>query len=44
MMRLSRQVPALRRCPAGAQAHVATFARDEGGPFLDDPFFVVFWY
>ena len=36
-------VTGLRRCPAGAQAHVATFGRDEG-PFLDDPFFVVFWY
>jgi hypothetical protein len=39
-------ITTLRRCPGGSggQAHVATFARDEGGPFLDDPFFVVFWF
>ncbi|HEU0305002.1 MAG TPA: hypothetical protein VFR32_10535 [Gaiellaceae bacterium] len=29
-------------CPAGTQAHVVIFPRDEG-PFVDDPFFVVLW-
>ena len=30
------------RCPAGTQAVVATFNPDTG--FVDDPFFVVFWF
>jgi hypothetical protein len=29
-------------CPEGTQAYVLTFPRDPG-PFVDDPFFVVFW-
>lgn len=33
----------VRRCPDGTQAHVVTFGRDDEG-FLDDPFFVVFWF
>lgn len=37
-------VTGLGRCPAGAQAHVGVFGRDEGSPFFDDPFFVVFWF
>ncbi len=32
----------IRRCPDGTQAHVVTFGQEEG--FLDDPFFVVFWF
>jgi len=36
-------VSSIGRCPAGTQAFVATFTRDDG-PFVDDPFFVVFWF
>ncbi len=36
-------VGSIGRCPAGTQAFVVTFPRDEG-PFVDDPFFVVFWF
>jgi hypothetical protein len=35
-------VGTIRRCPAGTQAFVAIF-KTEGG-FVDDPFFVVFWF
>jgi hypothetical protein len=35
----------LSRCPAGTQAHVATFPPDYASAGLvDDPFFVVFWF
>ena len=35
-----------RQCPAGTQAHVATFPVEYASNFLlvDDPFFVVFWF
>jgi hypothetical protein len=36
-------VGSIGRCPAGTQAFVAIFPRDEGA-FVDDPFFVVFWF
>jgi hypothetical protein len=35
-------VGSIGRCPAGTQAFVATFSLESG--FVDDPFFVVFWF
>jgi hypothetical protein len=39
-------ITSLRRCPAGTQAHVATFPQEynSNGQLVDDPFFVVFWF
>ena len=35
-------VSSVRRCPSETQAHVVTFGDETG--FVDDPFFVVFWF